>query len=113
LYLDLYARALRAVEQYNSEAVAPESRQPTMARISYNMAITDAALVLCPRLAEGGDISDRDGNIIGSVSLNGTILAGTILVKSEAEFHALSTNDDDILNHILSKIGVPNNQESR
>ncbi len=72
----------------------------------YNLALTDRAMVLCPRLSEGLEIRDNNDAILGSVSLNGTILGGTLLVKSEQEWDTLR-NDEKKLNDILQSIGVP------
>jgi ATP adenylyltransferase len=51
-------------------------------------------------------IKNSDGEEIGSVALNGTVLGGTLLVKSEAEWNALR-NDESKLKGILSAIGFP------
>ncbi|KAB8295750.1 hypothetical protein EYC80_008575 [Monilinia laxa] len=76
--------------------------------ISYNLGFTDKSMVLCPRVSEGLSIHDNDGNTIGSVALNGTLLAGTLLVKSETEWDAVR-KDERILVDILKAIGVPRN----
>ena len=72
----------------------------------YNLALTDQAIVLCPRLSEGLEIKGSNGNLVGPVSLNGTMLGGTLLVKSEQEWDALR-NDEKKLKKILQAIGVP------
>jgi sulfate adenylyltransferase (ADP) / ATP adenylyltransferase len=74
--------------------------------ISYNLALTDRAMVLCPRLSEGLEIKDSGGNVIGPISLNGTILGGTLLVKTEQEWDALR-NDEENLKDVLQAIGIP------
>ena len=68
-------------------------------------------MVICPRLSEGLRIKDSDGNVLGPISLNGTILGGTLLVKSEQEWEALRKNEDK-LRDILEAIGVPLNTNS-
>lgn len=78
------------------------------ARISYNMAMTKDSMVLCPRKAEGAPITDAQGNEVGKLALNGTVLAGTALVKSEAEWNALR-EDPEQLWRILGRIGVAAN----
>lgn len=67
-------------------------------------------MVLCPRASEGTKIKSNNGGDIGPVSLNGTVLGGTLLVKSEAEWDALR-NDQSKLMDILAAIGFPPNKE--
>jgi ATP adenylyltransferase len=67
--------------------------------------MTDQAMVLCPRTAEGTTIKSSAGDFIGQVSLNGTILGGTLLVKSEAEWDALKS-DESKLKDVLDCIGI-------
>ncbi|PMD20322.1 HIT-like protein [Hyaloscypha hepaticicola] len=74
--------------------------------ISYNLALTDRAMVLCPRMSEGLQINSGNGDLIGPISLNGTILGGTLLVKTEQEWDALIKNEEK-LKDILQAIGVP------
>lgn len=74
--------------------------------ISYNLGLTKKSMVLCPRTSEGLEIKNVDGKIIGSVALNGTLLAGTLLVKSEIEWDAVR-KDEGILVDVLGTIGVP------
>jgi len=63
-------------------------------------------MVLCPRLSEGLEIKDSNGDLLGPISLNGTILGGALLVKSEQEWDILR-NDGEKLKDILHAIGVP------
>jgi ATP adenylyltransferase len=108
LYLQLYSAAVQAVQDVKPKAVSHTlGASVNAATISYNLAMTQRALVLCPRLDEGSDILDADGNVLGFVALNGTILGGTLLVKSEAEFNAFSNDYDEKLNLLLTAIGVP------
>jgi ATP adenylyltransferase len=51
-------------------------------------------------------IKNDDGEEIGFVALNGTLLGGTLLVKSEAEYSALRNNKSKLV-EILSAIGFP------
>lgn len=110
-YLRLYRRACKAVAQYTSTSDSPENSTEAApsegeALISYNMAMTKSTLVVCPRLAEGADIVSPDGRILGSLALNGTVLAGTALVKSELEWEALRKDSVRFMN-VLRGIGVP------
>lgn len=77
-----------------------------MSPISYNLALTDRAMVLCPRMSEGLQINSGNGDLIGPISLNGTILGGTLLVKTEQEWDALIKNEEK-LKDVLQAIGVP------
>lgn len=99
-YIELYRRAV--------EAALPdiEVSGEGEAKISYNLAITSSSMALCPRTAEGTMIKNKSGESIGVVSLNGTVLAGTALVKNEAEWDALRENPDMLLD-VLKGIGLP------
>ncbi|KAK4172674.1 ATP adenylyltransferase-domain-containing protein [Triangularia setosa] len=102
VYLGLYNKACEAVlggeigEQTEGEA-----------RISYNLAMTRTAMVVIPRLAEGAVVKDEKGQEVGQLALNGTVLAGTALVKSQAEWDALG-QDPEQVGEVLRRIGVPN-----
>ncbi|KAF2966648.1 hypothetical protein GQX73_g6898 [Xylaria multiplex] len=99
-YLSLYRRAVCA-------AIANvEAAEEGEAQISYNFAMTSTSMALCPRTAEGMSIKDRNGNEIGKVALNGTVLAGTALVKNEREWDALKRTDT-MLSGVLRGIGIP------
>lgn len=100
LYLSLYKRAVHAV---TADVEAIEEGE---AQISYNFAMTSSCMALCPRTAEGMRIEDGVGHEIGHLALNGTVLAGTALVKTQAEWDALRTSNT-ILPTVLVKIGVP------
>jgi len=73
--------------------------------ISYNLGLTDRSMVLCPRTSEGTKVSSK-GNYIGPISLNGTVLGGTLLVKSEDEWDAMQY-DSSKLAEVLRAIGIP------
>ncbi|KAF4580833.1 5',5'''-P-1,P-4-tetraphosphate phosphorylase 2 [Ophiocordyceps camponoti-floridani] len=90
-YLSLYRRAC------NSLGIDAEEQTEGEARISYNLGLTAERLVVCPRRAEGDEM--------GMLSLNGTVLAGTALVKSEEAWRALAEGPE-LLEGVLRKIGV-------
>ncbi|KIH89301.1 bis(5-nucleosyl)-tetraphosphatase [Sporothrix brasiliensis 5110] len=107
-YLDLYRQARAAA--HGTAAVVPgasgadvdaaaEEAGAVPASISYNLALTHRTMALLPRTAEGG--ADRQYHL----SLNGTVLAGTALVKNEAEWDALRS-DPGRLGGVLAQIGV-------
>jgi ATP adenylyltransferase len=104
-YLRLYQQACRAVAAHSGEShVEDEISSEGETLISYNMAMTKNTLVICPRLAEGAKIH-KDGQVAGTLSLNGTVLAGTALVKNEAEWEALK-KDANALSQVLTRIGL-------
>ncbi|KAL0472939.1 5',5'''-P-1,P-4-tetraphosphate phosphorylase [Neurospora intermedia] len=84
------------------------------ATISYNLAMTRDVMVIVPRLAEGSAITEKDPEtggeeevVVGKLALNGTVLAGTALVKSQREWDALRRNPEKV-GELLRVIGVPN-----
>ncbi|KAH9903587.1 ATP adenylyltransferase-domain-containing protein [Xylariomycetidae sp. FL2044] len=101
-YVDLYRRAVNATLP-DVGAVVPAQGE---AKISYNFSMTSTSMALCPRTAEGAPVRNKAGEEVGSVALNGTVLAGTALVKNQPEWDALR-EDPDILLEILRKIGLP------
>ncbi|PTB66256.1 alpha-galactosidase [Trichoderma citrinoviride] len=118
-YLRLYRKACQAVSQHNTHA-GSTTEAPTdddegitstgEARISYNMAMTRDRLVICPRLSDGCEVQDGEtSGRIGFLALNGTVLAGTALVKSEAEWEALKKSPGQLL-AVLKSIGVPRDE---
>ncbi|KAF4976743.1 hypothetical protein FZEAL_6621 [Fusarium zealandicum] len=107
VYLRLYRKACRAVAVHTRDPMHVEeapAEGPT--RISYNMAMTKDTLVVCPRLAEGAKLLSHDGDILGTLAFNGTLLAGTALVKNGLEWEALK-RDPEGLRHVLQDVGVP------
>lgn len=105
-YLRLYGQAVRAAATGDESVSVVEAAGTGEAAVSYNMAMTRDRLVLCPRLADGASVKDPDtGEAVGQVSLNGTMLAGTALVKTEAEWDALRRNPR-ALTAVLKSVGV-------
>lgn len=102
-YLRLYSKAC-ASSGLDERDLGDLAADDTPAMISYNLGMTRTCLVVCPRVAEGDVVRSRDGKEVGRLALNGTVLAGTALVKSEAEWDALRA-DPDQLRDILGKIG--------
>ncbi|PBP29017.1 ATP adenylyltransferase, partial [Diplocarpon rosae] len=107
IYLALHNQACHAV----GVSGVTTGTKPESSLISYNLGLTDRAIVLCPRTSEGLNIKNNAGESIGPIALNGTIVGGTLLVKSEKEWDALR-NDDNKLTHILQAIGIPPAPES-
>ncbi|KAG5929625.1 hypothetical protein E4U42_005215 [Claviceps africana] len=108
VYLRLYREGCRAVMRAEGRddddgADVPEGGPALM---SYNLGMTSTRMLLCPRLAEGGPVVDGRGDEVGRLGLNGTVLAGTALVKSEAEWEALRERPDGLVG-VLRGIGMP------
>lgn len=115
-YLRLYRRACRGVARHMGEPAAEEQvdeeavgQQAGEALVSYNMAMTRGSLVIAPRLAEGATICSHEGDVIGNLALNGTVLAGTALVKSELEWDALVRSEEG-LQAVLKGIGISSDE---
>ncbi|KAL1861581.1 hypothetical protein VTK73DRAFT_7041 [Phialemonium thermophilum] len=108
VYLSLYRQACRAAGHHDhADTTATQGEGPVASRISYNLAMTRRVMAVCPRTADGSDVLlAPGGGRIGRVSLNGTVLAGTALVKSEAEWEALRRDPGQLVT-ILGKIGIP------
>lgn len=116
IYLDLFARSVRAYDEFagtgfaDSRPIDPDSEGPSM--ISYNMAMTSAAMVVCPRRSDHAWIPlDNDESKAGiptegQIQLNGTLLAGTLMVKAESEWMALR-REPALLHHILTTVAIP------
>jgi ATP adenylyltransferase len=72
-----------------------------MESFSYNMAMTTSAMVLLPRVADA--ISLGSGR--GDVSLNGTILAGTLMVREKQQWDYLKSNPM-ALQDVIRRVGI-------
>lgn len=115
-YLSLYKAAVEAAAV--SSSWSPEEKAQKLAQttgqsaISYNFAMTESAMMICPRRSETAFLNQpaasvaNEGNCTGTVSLNGTILAGTLMVKHELEWDDLR-NQPDKINLLLSVVGLP------
>ncbi|KUJ21166.1 HIT-like protein [Mollisia scopiformis] len=99
IYLELHGKACRLS---NVEITASGESS-----ISYNLGLTDRTIVLCPRTSEGMDIQLGDGQSLGPIALNGTVLGGTLLVKTEDEWDALRKDESRLLD-TLNAIGISN-----
>jgi ATP adenylyltransferase len=111
---DIYTSLLERCEAVakrsddKNSGLSPEKMSP----FSYNLCLTNQAMVLCPRLSEGSKIKTNNGDLVGPILLNGTILGGTLLVKNEQEWDAFR-NDEEKLKDILLAIGVPPATDSK
>ncbi|KAJ5593192.1 ATP adenylyltransferase C-terminal [Penicillium hordei] len=106
---------------YKAAAAATRGRTPSQdteslptqgpASISYNLAMTRSTMMICPRKQETALVpvnsaTTRDIVDPGVLSLNGTILAATLMVKAEGEWDALRENPE-YLTQVLATIGYP------
>ncbi|RMZ72115.1 bis(5 -nucleosyl)-tetraphosphatase [Pyrenophora seminiperda CCB06] len=110
IYKELYAAAKQAVENFivshpdDQFALHPVDKGDLP--ISYNLGMTTTGMVVLPRRAEGTMLRRDDGSEIGFVALNGTTLAGTMMVKHKDEWDMLRDNPR-LLDSILMAIGIP------
>ena len=102
-YRMLYHKAEAAVT--GKSAISNQNR----ANVSYNLAMTTTTMAICPRRSESGrltDASSDEDQSSGVVALNGTILAGTLMVKTKSEWDRLR-QDPEQLRALLRSVGVP------
>jgi sulfate adenylyltransferase (ADP) / ATP adenylyltransferase len=71
---------------------------------SYNLALTTNMMAICPRRSESAQIPGLDES--HDVSINGTILGGTLMVKNVTEWHTMLQNPH-LLDGIIAAIGFP------
>lgn len=117
IYMSLYRTAVAAA---NGQAADSSSRGPDNpthlptegpSAISYNLAMTTSRMIICPRRSEYAWIQIDESSKVGLheeglVKLNGTILAGTLMVKAESEWKALQ-EQPAMLEGVLQTIGFP------
>jgi len=111
LYMSLHQQACNAMALYLSKHANDEEKiftSTAQSSISYNLGFTAKTMVLIPRRAEGSMIpTDLDEpKATGPIALNGTVLAGTLLVKNELEWQTLKGDDSKLL-RVLEAIGIP------
>lgn len=110
IYITLYRAAVAATEG-RDPAQAPDLPSRGPAAISYNLAMTLSTMMIAPRKVETATIpvdpaAASDTVDPGVISLNGTILAGTLMVKAEAEWDSLKLQPEN-LNRALRDVGFP------
>jgi len=89
---------LGKLEEHDSEG--------SSSTFSYNLGMTTSAMIICPRRSEGMPLKRDDGSDVGFTALNGTLLAGSMMVKHREEWDYLRSRPG-ILDEILSAIGIP------
>lgn len=112
-YRYLYENAVKAcrayAEQHPDDKVMFNSDDKNSALISYNLAMTTSSIAILPRRREGAllrTFEDSAGKFVGPIALNGTILAGTLMVKTEEEYYELRRNESSLYD-LLQAIGIP------
>ncbi|RSM13092.1 hypothetical protein CEP52_002113 [Fusarium oligoseptatum] len=107
-YLDMYQKGCMVeatVTLHPKHEIEPPLEGPS--RISYNLAMTKDTMVLLPRLSDKIHLEDAEGKPLGvKLSVNGTILAGTVLVKEEHDYRVIQ-KFPRALKRGLERIGVP------
>jgi sulfate adenylyltransferase (ADP) / ATP adenylyltransferase len=107
-YMQLLTVALKATKE-PSATPAPHSGEQHLVKegkttISYNLAITSNVMAILPR--QSGDTAIPGLDPSHSVSINGTILGGTLMVKEQVEWDQLRQATHS-LDPILEAIGYP------
>ncbi|KAJ9486256.1 hypothetical protein VN97_g7099 [Penicillium thymicola] len=111
IYLTLYKAAAAATRGQTPSQDTESLPIQGPASISYNLAMTRSTMMICPRRQETALVpvdsaATRDIVDPGVLSLNGTILAATLMVKAEGEWDALRENPEH-LTQVLATIGYP------
>lgn len=81
----------------NSVRIIDEERKTTF---SYNLAMTTDVIAIMPRKAESAAISSSNER---SIFVNGTVLAGTMMVREEDDWLQLR-REPEFLSEVLDKI---------
>jgi len=113
-YTMLYEAAEREVHKYveqNSNDLTLHDTTNGSNAISYNLALTNEVMIICPRRQEGLMLKKADGTDLDFVALNGTLLGGTLMVKNEECFELLK-QDSSRLEEVLRAIGLPSSSSS-
>jgi sulfate adenylyltransferase (ADP) / ATP adenylyltransferase len=109
MYMELYQAAEKAVQEFiGSNPSYKHLINPNAGtgEISYNLSMTSSAMGICPRRSEGLVIPRETSEESGFVALNGTMLAGTLMVKSPEEWKSLQTSSA-AFDSVLEAIGIP------
>jgi len=113
-YRLLYGTAVgtcrRYAERHSDENLIIEADHDDCAAvISYNLALTTSCMVICPRRSEGAMLkagARHESGSLGPVAVNGTILGGTLMVKTEEERNEMRSDDSNLYN-LLQAVGIP------
>lgn len=114
-YLALMEVARQTVSSYmapdpDAEDLEADKDLPETEEVpfSYNMAFMDRLMVILPRISSGSEIQNDNEKGKGYVELNGTVLAGTLLVKEKEVYDRFEGEEGPrLLEKVLGGIGVP------
>lgn len=114
-YLALLEVARQTVSSYlspdpDAEEIDADKDLPETDEVpfSYNMAFMDRLMVILPRISIGSEIENDNEKGSGYVELNGTVLAGTLLVKEKEVYDRFEGEEGPrLLKKVLGEIGVP------
>ena len=109
IYTMLYEAAAQEIHEYAEKHPDDLSLHDTgdgSTAISYNLALTNEVMIICPRRKEGLMLKRADGTDLDFVALNGTLLGGTLMVKNEECFELLKS-ESSRLEDVLRAIGLP------
>ncbi|KAJ5864204.1 uncharacterized protein N7529_006120 [Penicillium soppii] len=111
IYITLYKAAAAATRAGSSGQDNESVSTQGPASISYNLAMTRSTMLICPRRQETAlvpvdHVAARDVVDPGLLSLNGTILAATLMVKAQGEWDSLRENPEH-LTQVLATVGYP------
>lgn len=114
-YRVLYETAVEACRAYaethpDEHLIVEGDHGEHSAVIAYNLALTTSTMVICPRRSEGAMLNagelQRSSKSVGPVAINGTILAGTLMVRTEEEWCEMR-RDESHLYDLLRAVGIP------
>jgi ATP adenylyltransferase len=109
IYKRLHSKASSAIDNYahsHPEDEELKGKESAPSPFSYNLAMTTDAMLICPRRREGKLLKREDESEVGFVQFNGTLLAGTLMVKGETEWDWLR-NKEGALDEVLEAVGIP------
>ncbi|KAJ5348034.1 ATP adenylyltransferase C-terminal [Penicillium brevicompactum] len=111
IYITLYKAAAAATRGHSPGQDTETLSSQGPSSISYNLAMTRSTMLICPRKQETAlmpidPAAARDIADPGVLSLNGTILAATLMVKAEGEWDSLRENPEH-LTQVLATVGYP------
>jgi ATP adenylyltransferase len=109
IYDKLYMQAHEALKRFISQRPGElelHSTKDGSSPFSYNLGMTTKALMLVPRRREGIVLRRPNGEEVGFAAFNGTVLAGTMMVKKLEEWNLLKGNNV-LLDELLKGIGIP------
>ena len=109
IYNRLYDASFAAVQKYQREhpdALELHDTADGSSPFSYNLGMTTSAMVMCPRRREATALEFIDNVTLAIVALNGTLLGGSMLVKTQGEYDFLRKTPE-LVDEVLEGIGIP------